>query len=239
MTQFSGEANDLDLYSDALWLCGLATSDTTSYPLADFARNANFSLQKITAKIIRAKNWQHNDFNNSTELIDQTIDLVSGTNKYAILIGWLRIGSPVRVKDSAGNWITIKHKPRSKMTDTELNASGTPKTYDKLGNYIYLFPTPNYTSSNSVEIPYQTGPTEIAYNATTTIPGFATPYQRLVSIGGAIDYCLINIPSRVPKLQDMWDRMETDCLIHYETRDDDEQPSLSIERNDYGQLGLI
>jgi len=239
MVIISGEANDLDLYSDCLFLCGLDVADTTSFPLKDFIRSANFTIQKATRKIIKAKNWQHNDFNNATELIDKSINLISGTNKYAILITWLRIGSPVRVKDSTGNWITIKHKERNKMTDNQLAATGTPTHYDKIGNFIYLFPTPNYTSAGSVELQYQTGATELAFNATTTIPGFPVLFHRIVSIGAAIDYCRVNIASRVDGLKEMMKEEETDMILHYETRDDDEQPNLGVQKNDYGEIGLL
>ena len=236
--QFQSEANNLDLFSDTLWLCGLAVTDTTSYPIKDFTRNSNFALDCVTSKIIKAKNWQHDDTVQTSEILDTSVALVSGTKKYAIPVTWLRIGSPVRVKDSAGNWVTIVHKERNKLTDAEIVATGVPKTYEKRGNWIYLFPTPNYASTGGLEVPFQRGASYFVYTDTTKTPGFASDFHRLISLYAALDYCMVNVPGRVPGIQAYITKLEAELIIHYEFRDDDEQPSISISRDDYGQSSL-
>ena len=240
MTQFSGETNDLGLFSDALWLCGLSVADTTSYPIADFTRNANFALDKVVAKIIKAKNWEHDDTNNSsTEILDITTALVSGTKKYAIPVTWLRIGSPLRVKDSTDNWNTIVHKERNELTDNEIVATGVPTSYEKRGNWIYLTPTPNFSQAASLEVPFQRGASYFAVTDTTKTPGFATQFHRLISLYAAKDYCKTNgLFDRVTDLNISIKEMEADLIVHYEMRDDDEQPSLRVERIDYGEASL-
>jgi len=238
MTQFQSEANNLDLFSDCLWLCGLSVSDTTSYPIKDFTRNANFALDKITAKIIKAKNWEHDDTNNaSTEILDISTAIVSGTKKYAIPLTWLRVGSPVRIKTTDGIWHTIEHKERNELTDQELSASGIPTSYEKRGNWLYLTPTPNFSQSASLEVPFQRGPSYFVYTDTTKTPGFATPFHRLVSLYAAKDYCKTNgLFSRVTDINMSIKELETDLILHYESRDDDEQPTMRVEKNDYGQM---
>ncbi len=80
--QISGETDNLDLYSEARSWCGIATSDTTTLPLATFVRSANFGLDRVISLILRADGkWQFDDNNNSGELLDITTDLVSGTQK--------------------------------------------------------------------------------------------------------------------------------------------------------------
>ncbi len=241
MTQFQSETNNLDLYSDALWWCGLLSSDTTSYPIKDFTRNANFGLDRATNLIIKADGkWKHDDTNNATEILDTTTDLVSGTKKYAVSVTWLKVGSPVRVKDSAGNWTTLDFKSRNQLTDSELSVTGVPTTYDKIGNYIYLSPTPNFTQSDSLEVPFQRGPSYFAYTDTTKTPGFASSFHRLISMYAAIDYCNANeLVSRSKAIQLAIDKMESDLQIHYSERNDDEQPNLNIQRDDYGQTALV
>lgn len=238
--QFQSEANNLDLYSDALWLCGLSVSDTTSYPIKDFTRNANFGLDKVTAKIIKAKNWEHDDTNNtSTEILDITVALVSGTKKYAIPVTWLRIGSPVRIKTTDGIWHTIDHKERNELTDAELVETGVPTSYEKRGNFLYLTPTPNFSQAASLEVPFQRGASYFVYTDTTKTPGFATPFHRLVSLYAAKDYCKTNgLFSRVTDINMSIKELENDLVLHYETRDDDEQPALRVESDDYGQSAL-
>src|SRR5437660_971981 len=126
--QFNSETNGLDLYSDARFLCGLdETSDTTSYPIKAFTRNANLALDRVIALILRADNvWVFDDTNQSGELLDTTTALVSGTSKYALLITWLKIGR-VRIKDSAGNWVTLQPTSRAELSDGILTqTSGKP-----------------------------------------------------------------------------------------------------------------
>jgi hypothetical protein len=240
MTVFNSESNNLDLYSDCLWLCGLLSSDTTSYPIKDFTRNANFALDIVTGKIIKAKNWEHDDTNNSsTEILDVTVALVSGTKKYAIPVTWLKIGSPVRVKDSAGNWNTIVHKDRNELTDAQLVATGVPTSYDKRGNWIYLSPTPNYAATGGLEVPFQRGASYFVYTDTTKTPGFATPFHRLIALYAALDYCEANnLDKRAKGIKKKIEEMETDLVLHYEARDDDEQPSIRLQKEDYGEAEL-
>src|SRR5437588_6566058 len=103
--QFSGETNGLDLYSDARYLCGLyETADTTYYPIKAFTRNANLGLDRAESLILKADGWRPFDDTNQTgELLDVTNNLVSGTQKTALSVTWLKIGR-VRIKDSSGNW---------------------------------------------------------------------------------------------------------------------------------------
>ena len=142
--QLSGEANNLDLYSDARFWCGIPRTDTTTYTLAEFVRNANLGLQRVISLILKADGtWQHDDTNLTTELLDVTTALVSGTQKYAIKIAWLKIAK-VRIKDPAGNFVTLQSVDRRQLTDNQLRAdAGDPKRYDKLGNWLYLHPKPN------------------------------------------------------------------------------------------------
>lgn len=238
--QLQSEANGLDLYSDCLWLCGISSSDTTTYPIKDFTRNANFGLDKVTSKILKAKNWQHDDTVQTSEILDTSVAIVSGTKKYAIPVTWLRIGSPVRVKDSAGNWHTLTHKERNELTDAEIAATGVPKTYEKRGNWLYLFPTPDYSATAGLEVPFQRGPSYFTYTDTTKTPGFATDFHRLISLYAAEDYCATNtLNNRLAMIREQIAKMEAELILHYEQRDDDAQPNLTLEKEDYGQLAML
>lgn len=240
MTQFQSETNNLDLYSDCLWLCGILASDTTTYPIKDFTRNANFGLDRATVIIVKADgNWKHDDTVQTSELLDITTALVTGTKKYLIPVTWLKIGAPVRVKDSSGNWHTLTAKNRNRLTDAELAETGIPETYDRLGNYIYLSPTPNYSLAGALEVPFQRGPAYFTYTDTTKTPGFASTFHRLISLYAALDYCETNeLASRVKSIQGKIDKLEAEMVLHYSERNEDEQPNLNIEKDDYGQIGM-
>lgn len=250
---FNSETNGLDLYSDARYMCGLdETSDTTSYPIKAFTRNCNFALDKILSYILRADNiWQFDDSNQSGELFDVTTNLVSGTSKYALGATWLKI-KRVRIKDSNGNWVTLIPVDRAELNDLQLTAtSGDPRRYDLLGNYLYIYPAPNYASTAGLEVQFQRGSSYFAYTDTTKTPGFAPQFHRLVSMMAALDYCKLNeLTGRVNQLTadigfppDLMNNqagsgMVKELVDYYTSRDADQKVSLTTAKEDYGTMSL-
>lgn len=250
---YNGETNGQDLYSDCRYLVSLdETSDTTSYPIKAFTRNANMALDKIIAFILRADNlWQFDDTNQTGELLDVSSNLVSGTQKYLLSISWLKIGR-VRIKDSAGNWITMLPIERAALNDSILTqTAGDPRRYDLLGNYLYLYPAPNYSSSAGLEVQFQRGASYFVPTDTTKAPGFATQFHRLISLYAALDYCQINgMAQRAGELQVMigtppdlmnnqaGSGMIKDLMDFYSARDVDMKVTLRPVRDDYGQMSL-
>lgn len=253
MTQFNSEANGLDLYSDCRYLCGIdETSDTTSYPIKAFTRNANFGLDRATMLIFKADGWRpFDDTNQSGELLDVSNTLTSGTQKLALSVTWLKIGR-VRVKDQSGNWIVLPELPRRAQSDSQLTAaSGTPSAYFILGNYLYFDKAPNYTAAAGIEVQFQRGASYFAYTGTDTkTPGFAGQFHRLISLYAALDYCEVNVESRVAGLRarigsppdlennEPGSGMEKELVDFYSARDTDMKPAVQPQREDYGQLGL-
>lgn len=248
--QLSGETNNLDLYSDARYWCGIPLTDTDILDLPTFVRSANFGLDRVIALVLRADGkWQFDDTNNSaTELLDTTTNLVAGTEKYAIALTWLKI-KKIRIKNSAGDLVTLHPIDRDVLSDLQLRAdAGDPKRYDKLGNWIYPHPKPNYSSPNGMEIQYQRGASYFVFDDTTKTPGFATQFHRLISLYGALDYCNINdLDKRAAKILKMIGNppdtdqgikgsgMEGELVAHYSHRDTDQKVGLRTRTEDYGQ----
>lgn len=251
--QFQSEANGLDLWSDARYLCGIdETSDTTSYPIKAFTRNANLALDRYNPLILKADgNWKYDDTNQTGELIDVTSNLANGTQKYALGATWLKI-EHVRIKDSAGNWKVLPRLDRVRQSDSQLTAtSGTPTSYFLMGNYLYLDKAPNYASAGGLEVQYQRGASYFVYTDTTKTPGFAIQFHRLISLYAALQYCLVNnLAAKAVAIQAMLGSppdlsnnqagsgMEKELVDFYSQRDSDEQPSLNMKREDYGQSAL-
>lgn len=221
------------LYADALFWSG---ANSASFPVdPDFTRSANGAMDRVTALIQRADNtWSWNDANLSTELLDASTALVSGTQKYAISTSWLKIAR-VRVKDANGNWITLQPVDRDELSDSQLAASGTPWAYFKLGGYIYLVGTPNYSSTGGLEVQFQRGADYFVVGDTTKAPGFASQFHRLISLYAALDYVEANtIPNRGDVIRNRINAMEAELQQFYADRDRDDRPSLSLRREDYG-----
>ena len=256
--QFNSETNGLDLYTDARFLLGIetgdggATPDTTTMPIKTFTRNANMALDRCTMLALKCDGiWQFDDSNQTGELLDVSSNLVSGTQKYAMSVTWLKIGK-VRTKDAAGNWITLIKRDRRQFSDAQLTApTGTPTFYDIMGGYIYLYCAPNYSSTGGLEIQFERGPSYFVYTDTTKTPGFASPFHRLVSLMAAQDFADANdmdarsnkIAIRLGTPPDLENRepgsgMLKEFCDYYSARDEDGAPNLSVAREDYGQGAL-
>ncbi len=250
--QFNSEANGLDLVTTAKWWCGIDASDTTTYALADMARNANIGMEKVHTCILKAtRRWPHDDLNNAgSTLLDETINLASGTDKYAIVLTWMRI-KRIRVKDSAGNWVTLDKVDRDQLSDTELAESGTPNKYFMLGNYVYPRPIPNYASTGGMQVEHLKGPSLFASTDTTKLPGFASLFHEIIAYFIALPYCETNdMEKRTDKLLKKIGAepdphqnqpgfgMLKDIFDHYSMRDEDEPISLITRKEDYGESAL-
>lgn len=237
--QFNSHADNADLYSDARFWCGIANTDTTSYPLVDFTRNANFALDRAVALVMKSDGkWQYDDTNN-TDLPIATTSLVASQQDYGLAVTHLKV-QRVRIKDQQGNWITLDPIDRRDLTDSQLTAAaGDPKKYDKVGNSFFLHPKPSYASSSGLEVQFQRGASYFITTDTTKTPGFATHFHRLVSLYAALDYCEVNsLDKRAAKIRANIQVLEAELVTHYSSRDADAKVSLKIQNEDYGQIGL-
>lgn len=234
-------AGDSSIVSDVRWWCRLDASDTTLYPLADIARNANMGLDRVTALIQEHDNtFEWDDFNN-TDLPIATADLVSGQQDYPLELSHLKI-LRVRAKDQQGNWVTLDPVSRHQLTDDQLAATGTPWGYDKFANSIFLVGTPNYGSTGGLELQFQRGASFFDNSDTSKKPGFAAQFHRLISLYAALDYCDIHLPDQAKKIRarignppdtDLGIKgsgLEGDLAAFYSDRDRDQIPKITLER---------
>jgi len=237
--QFNGNANNLDLYSDARNWCGLDNDDVISYTLKQFTRDANFALDRLTSLAFKSDNkWPFDDTNNSGALI-ATANLVSGTASYVIAVTYLKLRK-IRIKDSNGNLTSIRPTDRRDLSDRQLTEeSGDPKRYYKSGNLINLVPAPNYASTDGLEYEFQRAPSYFAITDTTKIPGFPTHFHRLFSLYPARDYCLReSMNTRAANIQIEIDKLEAEFIEHFTQRNFDQKQSFSLRKEDYGEVSM-
>jgi hypothetical protein len=231
--QFASESNSQDIVSDAYFWSG---ADSTSYPIAAVTRNCNFALDRVTSLIMRVDGrWAWDDSNNSTYPITNA-SVVSGTAGYAIPVTYLDLFK-VRIKDSAGNWISLERVTRDELTDGELTAtSGDPRKYYLFGNYIFFVPAPNYSSTNGIEYQFSRAPSYFVITDTTKTPGFASQFHRLISLGAAADYCRANnLTTRLQSINAEILKLEGELTEFYTNRSADVQPSMKVADEDFGQ----
>jgi hypothetical protein len=217
----------ISLYHDFLfWTKAEDDSDT----LADFIRNANFALDNVVRKIYQVDaKWQYDDRNNVDYPI-ATADLVSGQTNYSLADSHLRI-SRVRIKNSKGTWVTLNPVDRNDLSDTDLNSTGTPTQYDKLGGGVFIRPTPDYSQQDGIEITFQRGSNYFAENDTTKEPGFDSLFHRYISLLPAKDFTATNdMAGQYRTILNELEVLDQEVIQLYGTRDRDGTFKASLKR---------
>jgi len=155
--------------------CG---TNSTNYPLTDKAVDVNIAQADVYAIALKNIGWDVDDFNHTHDPFITT-NLVSGQRNYYFTTdeeGSLILGiSKVQVKDSNGVFhdltpVNMQGDCPTTMTDGQ-SSTGTPTTYDKTGNGIFLDLIPNYNSTGGLRVFIDREPISFASTDTTKISG--------------------------------------------------------------------
>ncbi len=222
-----------DIVSDCYFWTG---ANSISYKIADIVRNANRALDKLVTLLQRSDGrWKWQDTNKSTVPFF-TDSLVANQEDYNISATPSKIHH-IRIKDTAGNWVTLDVVDRSELNDAQLTATaGDPRRCYFIGTQIYLNPKPNYASSEGLEIYAQEGASYFATTDTTKEPGIPTQFHRLVSLYTSRDYGFLN--SRKQQGESLIKELENELLIFMSQRLGAELDNISLQKTDYGEIGL-
>lgn len=216
---------ELSLYHDAL---DLVDSDTDNFPFSKFIRSANFALDAILRKIQKIDGrWQYADSNDTTLGIAVT-DLVAGQEEYSLDDAYLKVRR-IRIKNEQGDYVTIPAKDRRDLTDSELDGSGMPEGYDKMGRSIMPFPVPAHSADEGVEITFQKGSNYFTVADTDKEPGVDSVFHRYVSLYPAREYALKYAPKRLKAIDAQIKELDAEVVDHFNNRDTDEAPVLTLE----------
>lgn len=196
---FSDSSNKQGLVEDIDFL---VSTNSTSYPTADKTRSINSWYHKVVAWILESSpEWEWDD-SNYTDFPIATATLVAGQEDYTLpaatssdnastflkLIG-------VSILDSGGNKVKLRHIDELDLPTRDISevfkTDGVPSFYQTMSNAIKLRPAPassNVTLSNGLIVYFQRTFDEFTASDTTQEPGFAAPFHRILSYGGAYDY---------------------------------------------------
>ena len=228
--QFNGSSTQQDLVHDTLFLCGGVT--TAAYPLVDITRNINQAYHDVTRLIWESQDgWQFDDAN-QTDLPKLIVTLTHGTEDYRVhaLSTVLRHIKGIEVQDTNGNWQKlnpIDYHDVSVAWQEYRDTAGMPIEYDLEAGYIRLKPAPSSaycTLSSGMVVWMSRYVTEFTTGSTTSIPGFASQFHRILSYSAALDF--EKDPVERARLIQMRDRLEKGLQKFYSGRNVERQAAI-------------
>lgn len=178
------------LRSDVDFLCG-STSGT--YPDADKMRNMTSEYQRVATLIWESDPTYSWDDRNNTDSPKAYRTVANLSASYLIPTTALRVRG-VEIKDANGDWTKLSPLTYQELVtspEEHLSGGGLPIQYMVEGNEIRLLPAPQtgfVTMSSGMAVVLSRAVTEPAVTATTTEPGFATAYHRVLSYAAAMDF---------------------------------------------------
>lgn len=220
-----------ELIKDTKFWAGINSADTDSYPVEDIIRNYNFNLDLGILKAMRQSgSWQVDDSTYNNIQIGYN-HLAAGQDNYTLGSEMVKV-QRLRIKDKNGAWKTLIPKDRWELSDSILNSVGTPEYYDKLGESLMLYPTPDYSSNNGIELQFIRSARYLSSDDLTIVPGLPVPILRWLSLRGSLDYTETNeMESRSNKIVRRLKELDEEAKEMYSQRDGDDMVNISIKRD--------
>lgn len=233
----SDKANSIVADIDFL-LFGDGETFNTDYSLTDRTRNVNITWDEAIAELYKADPNHKWDDTTNTDFPIATLTLVPNQDHYTLLDSALVVHR-VRIMDRNGKYMTLTPVNRVELTDSELEATGSPDKYYKLGGAIFPVPIPDYGATDGVELEFQRGANYFTISDTNKVPGFNPQYHQFLSIGAALRYASSNgMKNKTTYLSGEKERIRTTMREHYQLRALDERPRLRLRRANVRRYGL-
>lgn len=185
-------------------LTNTQNTSTSSYPTTSKTIDVNNALNKFMLLAIESEGtWQVDD-TNQTDYPIVTGNLVSDQQDYSFTVDGSTTPNQildiyrVEIKDSTGT-INIQLQPinQSELNGTALTefmkTAATPVYYDKTANGLFLYPAPNYNSTNGIKIYFNRTPvyfTSGDVSTGTKKAGIPWSFHEYLAIRPAYYYCL-------------------------------------------------
>ena len=216
-------------YTDIKSLVYLLTkTNSTSLPNATLVILANRALDRVVSLINESDSrWEFEDSNQS-DLPIATTTITSGQQDYSLATSHLSINR-VELKDSGGTWHLLRPIDRTLITNQPLTnylGSGLPREYDKIGNSVFLYPTPNFTQAASLKLYFTRGPVEFSAGDTTAVPGFNSLFHKLIPLWASYDFAIANGLKNANQIFAEIQRLEEELKRFYGSRSRDSKPRL-------------
>lgn len=220
----------------------LVNTSISNYPDADLIRNVNRHYDNVVSLIMQSDGrWKWDDTNNTSQPAT-SITMTGGINQVAIPDTTYLTINRVEVLNNNGNYSVLKpiHEKEIGQALSEFQKTdGTPLYYEKVGGFLNLYPAPsssNVVLTSGLKVYYQRDASYFVVSDATKVPGFATPYHRLLSYGAALDYAIANgMSNKINIITPLIQKMEQELMTFYSSRSKDENVRFTITKEDYGQ----
>ena len=173
---------------------GTVSGDTDN--LRDATALANIASHRVWHLIfLSTGNWQYDD-GNHTDLPSATANVVLGQRRYALPSEALTVHR-VEVKDKDGNWYQLNPVTKEKVfegLDDFMDENGYPIYYRLVNGVIEIYAPTDYSQDDSLKVYFDRDSVDFAYDATTTTPGFASPYHEIIPTKMAIEWLKVKQP---------------------------------------------
>lgn len=228
---FSDTTNDTGIVQAVY---GYTNSNSTSYPINDLTRNANF-YYKRAVNLIQQSDYQWVwDDSNQTDLPIETTSLVNGQQDYGIGSDTRKIDR-IQVLSEDGVSSVLQRLPYIEGSlDAVFAQDALPKYYDLLGESILLYPTPNYNKAAGLKIYPRRSASLFLYTDTTKEPGFDEQFHDYIALGASYEY-LVSKTDRendTQRIQNMILSMEEDMKRFYSRRSGKQALSVRIDNSE-------
>ena len=219
-------------------LFGDGETFNSNYGLADRTRNVNIVWDEAITELYKADPNHKWDDTTNADLPFATTDLEANKDHYALLDTALVVHR-VRIKNANGQWSTLTPVLRSELSDSELQATGTPSKYYKIGGVVLPVPVPNYSMGGGVELEFQRGANHFTTTDTDKSPGFNPQFHQFLSVGASLRYAIANgMNEKSSQLRADKEQIRTAMREHYQMRSPDERPRISLAKPNARRYGL-
>lgn len=233
--QFSDTSNKTGLVQYCEQLTGLGdgtiSGNTTLLKQTTLLLNNTYH-KMVTMFLQYADEWDFDDANN-TDYPIATTNLVANQQDYTFPLAMGPSGGAenilaikrVEVCLDGSNW--YKAEPfdineRGLSTSASSIAGTFNKNqpfYDVQSNAIFLYPIPDTAVSAGLKVWFKRDISEFVSTDTTKVPGFETTWHPMLSIGAALEYCIMHDQARANGLQAMWNDWELRFRKHKKNED--------------------
>jgi hypothetical protein len=196
--QFSGESDSRDIVTEILTICKATTG---KYSLKSIARRVNLGIDRFLEIGHEIAGIKVDDINRtSAPLGTQTITLGTNAYKIASFNGSATNFTKLEILDSGSRSFELIEDSAIEINfnqDYSTSITGTPTNFLRLGDFLYLRPTPNYTLAAALKAMIERPAIYVLSTDTTFQPGIPPQFHEWLCQYGSQKYLEENEMSNV------------------------------------------